>query len=59
MKRFLHGFFIGLALFAGVAAADERILAFHSECTVEIDASMLVAGTSRVREGGHPNSYGH
>ncbi|MEO5560098.1 MAG: DUF2207 domain-containing protein, partial [Dokdonella sp.] len=49
MKRLLQSLCLILALIAGGATADERILAFHSEILVNADASMRVTETIRVR----------
>jgi uncharacterized protein (TIGR04222 family) len=39
-------------LFAGTAAADERILAYHSDILVNVDGSLVVTETLRVRSEG-------
>lgn len=58
MKRFCQALCISLALAAGGVAADERILAFHSEIAVETDASMQVTETIRVRAEGNRIRHG-
>ncbi|MEO6689334.1 MAG: DUF2207 domain-containing protein, partial [Dokdonella sp.] len=49
MKDLLPGLYFAVALIAGNATADERILAFHSDIVVDADASMQVTETIRVR----------
>ncbi|HEY0229881.1 MAG TPA: DUF2207 domain-containing protein [Dokdonella sp.] len=54
----LHGALSGLALAAGLAHADERILDFHSDIAIAADASMDVTETIRVRGEGDRIRHG-
>ncbi len=49
MNRCLHTLCLLLGLTAGIAAADERILEFRSDITIDADARMQVVETIRVR----------
>jgi uncharacterized membrane protein YgcG len=54
----LQGLCVAFAFVAGSAAAEERILEFHSEIVVDIDASMQVTETIRVRAEGDRIRHG-